>query len=63
MIPKKFIIAGLAEEKKPKLAKKCIASWKKYCPDYVIIEWNENNFDINQNEYTKMCYDQKNMLF
>ena len=31
--------------------------------DYEIIEWNEDNFDINQNEYTKMCYDQKKYAF
>ena len=43
----------------PKLAKKCIASWKKYCPDYEIIEWNEDNFDINVFEYTKFTNDRK----
>ena len=31
----------------PKLAKKCIKSWKKFLPDYEIIEWNESNFDVN----------------
>ena len=24
----------------PKLAKKCIKSWKKYLPEYEIVEWN-----------------------
>ena len=28
------------------LVKKCINSWKKQCPDYQIIEWNEDNYDI-----------------
>lgn len=32
---------------KPKLAEKCIKSWKKFCPDYQIIEWNEENFDVS----------------
>ena len=31
----------------PKDAQKCIASWKKYLPDYEIKEWNESNFDVN----------------
>ena len=31
----------------PKLAQKCIKSWKKYCPDYEIVEWNEQNFDLS----------------
>ena len=29
----------------PKLTKKCIKSWKKFLPDYEIIEWNESNVD------------------
>lgn len=32
-------------------SRKCIESWKKYCPDYKIIEWNEQNFEISQNRY------------
>lgn len=38
---------------------KCIDSWKKYCPDYEIIEWNENNYDISKNSYMKQAYDKK----
>jgi hypothetical protein len=48
---------------KPKLAEKCIASWKKYCPGWEIIEWNESNFDVEQNGYTKMCLEQKKYAF
>ncbi len=47
----------------PKLAKKCIKSWKKYLPDYEIIEWNEKNFDINMTEYTKQAYAEKHWAF
>lgn len=35
---------------------KCIASWKKYCPDYQIIEWNESNFDFSSNQYAAQAY-------
>ena len=35
------------------MAQKCIASWKKYCPDYEIIEWNEDNFNIDDYPYAK----------
>ena len=38
--------------KKSPLAEKCIDSWKKYCPDYEIIEWNETNYD-NRNNWNK----------
>lgn len=63
MIPKKIHYCWFGREEKPKLAQKCIASWKKYCPDYEIVEWNEDNFDINYNAYTKMCYEQKKYAF
>lgn len=63
MIPKKIHYCWFGRGEKPKLAKKCIESWKKICPDYEIIEWNEDNFDINQNEYTKYCYDNKKFAF
>lgn len=63
MIPKKIHYCWFGRGEKPKLAKKCIESWKKYCPDYEIIEWNEDNFDVNINAYTKMCYEQKKYAF
>lgn len=44
------------ENKKPELVQKCIESWKKYFPDFQIIEWNETNFDIHFNNYTEEAY-------
>lgn len=63
MIPKKIHYCWFGRGEKPKLAKKCIESWKTFCPDYKIIEWNEDNIDVNMNAYTKMCYEQKNYAF
>lgn len=63
MIPKTIHYCWFGRGEKPKLAQKCIASWKKFCPDYEIIEWNEDNFDINMNGYTRMCYEQKKYAF
>lgn len=63
MIPKIIHYCWFGYGKKSKKIKKCIDSWKKYCPDYEIIEWNENNFDINSNPYTKMCYEEKKYAF
>ena len=47
----------------PKLAKRCLASWKKYCPDYQIKCWNESNFDVNSNQYVKEAYENKKYAF
>lgn len=47
----------------PKLAKKCIKSWKKYLPDYEIIEWNENNVDLQECPFIKEAYENKKWAF
>lgn len=63
MIPKKIHYCWFGRNEKPKAVQKCIASWQKYCPDYKIIEWNEDNFDVQQNPYIKYCYDNKKWAF
>ena len=55
-IPKVIHYFWFGGKELPPMAKKCIASWKKYCPDYEIREWNESNFDVNQIPYTKQAY-------
>lgn len=63
MIPKKIHYCWFGRGEKTKLAKKCIESWEKYCPDYEIIEWNEDNFNINQHPYLQWCYDNRKWAF
>lgn len=46
-IPKIIHYCWFGGKPKPELAQKCIQSWKKHCPDYEIIEWNESNFDLD----------------
>lgn len=63
MIPKKIHYCWFGKNKLPDKAVKCINSWKKYCPDYEIIEWNEDNFDVRQNGYTEFTYDNRKFAF
>lgn len=63
MIPKIIHYCWFGRGEMNAKSKKCLASWKKYCPDYEIIEWNEDNFDVNMNGYTRMCYEQKKYAF
>jgi len=64
MIPKTIHYCWFGRNPKPKLAEKCIASWKKYCPDYKIIEWNEDNFDISSSPlYVRQAYEAKKWAF
>lgn len=47
----------------PVNAQKCIASWRKFMPDYKIKEWNENNFDVNIIPYTAEAYKARKYAF
>lgn len=64
MIPKIIHYCWFGRGEKPELAVKCIESWKKYCPDYQIIEWNEDNIDLSKTPlYTQQAYEAKKWAF
>lgn len=63
MIPKRIHYCWFGDKPKSDLAQKCIQSWKKYCPDYELIEWNEKNFDVSRYHYAEYCYKNKKWAF
>ena len=63
MIPKIIHYCWFGRGEKPKLVQKCIASWKKHLPDYALIEWNEDNFDVAQNDFVRQAYAHRNFAF
>lgn len=64
MIPKIIHYCWFGGKPLPKLAKKCIKSWKKYCKGYEIREWNEQNFDISAAPlYVRQAYEAKKWAF
>lgn len=63
MIPKVIHYCWFGKNELPEDAKRCIASWKKFCPDYEIIEWNETNYDVRKNKYMSDAYDEKKWAF
>ena len=63
MIPKVIHYCWFGRTELPPLAKKCIASWRKFLPDYEIKEWNEDNYDITQNAYMASAYKEKKFGF
>ncbi|AZS31711.1 MAG: glycosyltransferase family 32 protein [Butyricimonas faecalis] len=63
MIPKVIHYCWFGKGKMPDLALKCLESWKKYCPDYVIKEWNEDNFDLDLYPYAREAYDNRKFAF
>lgn len=63
MIPKKIHYCWFGRNPLPQSALKCIDSWRKFFPDYEIIEWNEDNFDVNSIPYTREAYGTKKYAF
>lgn len=63
MIPKKINYCWFGHNPLSELAAKCIRSWRKYCPDYEIIEWNESNFDIYSCDYVREAYESQKWAF
>ena len=62
-IPKIIHYCWFGRNPKPASVLRCIASWKKYCPDYEIREWTEDSFDVNGNQYCREAYEAKKWAF
>lgn len=63
MIPKIIHYCWFGGKEKPDSVKKYMNTWKRYCPDYEIKEWNESNFDIYENDYCREAYEAKKWAF
>ena len=63
MIPKIIHYCWFGGKEIPEKDRKCIESWKKYCPDFQIIQWNEENYDITKNAYMYQAYQAKKWGF
>lgn len=57
LIPRKIHYCWFGGKEMADLHKRCIESWRRYCPDYEITEWNETNCDISETDYTKQAYE------
>lgn len=63
MIPKIIHYCWFGENELPKEYQEYITGWKKLCPDYEIIEWNESNYDVDQVPYTAQAAKAKKWSF
>lgn len=63
MIPKIIHYCWFGRGEMPKLMKKCIKSWSKFCPGWKVILWNEDTFDVNSNIWTKQAYEARKFAF
>ena len=62
-IPKVIHYCWFGGSEMPAAYKKYMESWKRYCPDYEIKLWNEQNFDFSDNLYARQAYEQKKWAF
>ncbi|MGG0237735.1 glycosyltransferase family 32 protein [Bacillus rhizoplanae] len=62
-IPRIIHYCWFGGKEKPDTVKRCIDSWKKNLSEYEMIEWNEDNFDINCNPYVKEAYKSRKFAF
>lgn len=63
LIPKKIHYCWFSRNPMPEYLLQCIESWRKFCPDYEIIQWNEDNYDVEKNLYMKQAYEAKKWGF
>lgn len=63
MIPKKIHYCWFGGNPLDEVSLRCIESWKKYFPEYEIIQWNEQNFDVFQMDFMRKAYQEKKWAF
>ncbi len=63
MIPKVIHYCWFGGKDIPEQNRIWMDSWRKYCPDYEIVEWNESNYDIKKNKYMYDAYQAKKWGF
>lgn len=60
LIPRKIHYCWFGKKELPEYLLHCMDTWKKYCPDYEIIRWNEDNYDLDRIPFAKEAYEKKN---
>lgn len=56
MIPRVIHYCWFGGKPLPEMAQWCLASWRKRMPDYEIVRWDEDNFDVYSVPYTAEAY-------
>ena len=63
-IPRIIHYCWFGRGEKPRIVKRCVRSWKKFCPDYEIVEWNEDNYDVDSSPlFVRQALEEKKYAF
>lgn len=63
LIPKVLHYCWFGHGKIPDTLQRIMESWKRFCPDYEIIRWDESNYDVKKNAYIGGAYDRKQYAY
>lgn len=63
MIPKIIHYCWLSNDPYPELISHCIETWKKFLPDYQIMLWDLNRFDISKSLWVKQAFESRKYAF
>ena len=63
MTPKKIHYVWVGGNEKNNTIKQCMKTWGKHLEGYEVIEWNENNFDIDSHPFVKAAYKAKKWAY
>jgi len=63
LIPKKIHYCWLSKEKMPEVAEKCISTWREVLPDYELVLWDADRFDLNSVPFVKQAYEMRKWAF
>lgn len=63
MIPKIIHYCWVGRGPHPQLMQKCLESWKEILPEYEIMVWDEDSFDISNNRFTAEAYQARKFAF
>ncbi|MHC5352743.1 glycosyltransferase family 32 protein [Myroides sp. LJL115] len=63
MIPKIIHICWFGKGQYTPLVKECLASFTANLPDYQLMVWNEDNFDIDAYPFAKQAYGERKFAF
>ena len=64
MIPRIVHYCWFGKGQKPELVEQCIASWHRCMPDWIYMEWSEDNFAIASAPlYVRQAYEARKYAF
>lgn len=60
---KKIHYVWFGGQELPSSVRSCISTWRRFCPDWEIIQWNETNFDCSSYPWVREALEAKKYAF